>query len=113
MCGYVTLLSLAKSLFVWKNKGVFLFVWFFWGGFFQEGGAKAMEEMERVEAMGSCLLLTTPLGSYESSWVREELESGYDGAPVTRDLARAKELALPLWDSVVRKLSRGSFPSLP
>ena len=52
-----------------------------------------MEEMEKIEAMGSCLLPITPLGSYESSWAREELESGYDGAPVIRDLARAEELA--------------------
>lgn len=102
MCGYVTFpLSCQKSLCLEEQRVFFCFF-----GFFQEGGAKAMEEMERVEAMGSCLLPTTPLGSYESSWVREELESGYDGAPVTRDLARAKELALPLWDSVVRKLSR-------
>ena len=69
--------------------------------------------MERIDEPGPCLLPITPLGSYESSWAREELGPEYEGAPTMRDLVRVEELALPLWDSVARKLSRGSFPSLP
>lgn len=69
--------------------------------------------MERIEALGPYLLPIIPLGSYESSWAREELGPEYEGGPTMRDLVRVEGLALPLWDSVARKLSRGSFPSLP
>lgn len=69
--------------------------------------------MERIEAPGPCLLPITPLGLYDSSWAREELGPEYEGGPTIRGLVRVEELALLLWDSVARKLSRGSFPSLP
>lgn len=72
-----------------------------------------MEEIERVEVMGPCSRPIIPLESAESSWTREELGPEYNEGSVKRDPERAEGLALPLWDSVAKKLSRGSFPSLP